>query len=571
MTFFYDLNKRLATIADKPEPQKLNEGAVAEADYSAKAARAGKDIGKPGKNFEKIAKSAAERYGSKERGEKVAGAVLAKLRKTNEADMEEGNKFTGNLAKARAAGLKKADLDGDGDMETVRETAKPDYLDLDKDGNKAEPMKKAARDAKKSKQEAVEEGWDDMLKSVEKYHSAKKPGEVERGSKHDIEHTATGRKVTRRVDPQGISVGADDSDSAEAPKRGRGRPAGSGKKMGAKGPSGRSKLMKNEDQDPVVDRGEFDREGDMAKEQLHTIEAAAKELSSILSDEQNLPEWVQSKITKAMDYVDTARDYMLSQHAEAAEEQPVAEKAVSKAQQRFMGMAHAMQKGEKIPGASKELKKVAKTMKKGDVKDFAKTKHKGLPEKKKAEEVEETTVAGSVATSTAEPAKKSKGGITFGKGIYDSLNREVEDMISESMNVSVNMGVDQNGQATKNITINADGEDADQLAQLLNLAGMKSSGCGCGTTPCSCQQELDENSPDWPTEPETTGADDPHLNRWAGGLNKPKETGQTTIPVVNRDPRRGSFGPAETASEVRESSDLGMKLYAELKNFKTQQ
>jgi len=49
--------------------------------YSAKDARAGKDIGKPGKNFAKIAKGAAERYGSKERGEKVAGAVLAKLRK----------------------------------------------------------------------------------------------------------------------------------------------------------------------------------------------------------------------------------------------------------------------------------------------------------------------------------------------------------------------------------------------------------------------------------------------------------------------------------------------------------
>ena len=51
-----------------------------EASYSAKAARAGKDIGKPGKAFAKIAASAAKRYGSKERGEKVAGAVLAKLR-----------------------------------------------------------------------------------------------------------------------------------------------------------------------------------------------------------------------------------------------------------------------------------------------------------------------------------------------------------------------------------------------------------------------------------------------------------------------------------------------------------
>ena len=49
--------------------------------YSAKKAAAGKDIGKPGKQFAKIARSAGKRYGSKERGEKVAGAILANLRK----------------------------------------------------------------------------------------------------------------------------------------------------------------------------------------------------------------------------------------------------------------------------------------------------------------------------------------------------------------------------------------------------------------------------------------------------------------------------------------------------------
>lgn len=59
------------------------------------------------------------------------------------------------------------------------------------------------------------------------------------------------------------------------------------------------------------------------------------------------------------------------------------EKAVSKAQQRFMGMAHAIQKGKKIPGASKELKDVAKGMTKKAAHDYAATKHKGLPEKKK--------------------------------------------------------------------------------------------------------------------------------------------------------------------------------------------
>lgn len=48
--------------------------------YSAKAARAGKDIGKPGKNFSKIESSAGKKYGSKEAGARVAGAILNKLR-----------------------------------------------------------------------------------------------------------------------------------------------------------------------------------------------------------------------------------------------------------------------------------------------------------------------------------------------------------------------------------------------------------------------------------------------------------------------------------------------------------
>lgn len=48
--------------------------------YSAKSAHAGRDIGKPGKNFAKIEAKAAKKYGSKAAGERVAGAVLAKQR-----------------------------------------------------------------------------------------------------------------------------------------------------------------------------------------------------------------------------------------------------------------------------------------------------------------------------------------------------------------------------------------------------------------------------------------------------------------------------------------------------------
>ena len=66
-------------------------------------------------------------------------------------------------------------------------------------------------------------------------------------------------------------------------------------------------------------------------------------------------------------------------------EEVLHEKSVSKKQQRFFGMVRATQKGEtKAP--SSEVARVASSIKKSDAKDFAKTKHKGLPEKKVAKE-----------------------------------------------------------------------------------------------------------------------------------------------------------------------------------------
>jgi len=61
------------------------------------------------------------------------------------------------------------------------------------------------------------------------------------------------------------------------------------------------------------------------------------------------------------------------------------EEAVSKAQQRFMGMVRAEQKGE-MKNASPEVKEAAASMKKKDVKKYAETKHDGLPEKKEVKE-----------------------------------------------------------------------------------------------------------------------------------------------------------------------------------------
>jgi hypothetical protein len=54
----------------------------------------------------------------------------------------------------------------------------------------------------------------------------------------------------------------------------------------------------------------------------------------------------------------------------------------SKAQQKFMSLVYALKKGDVKPSdVSQDVIDAAKSMKTKDVKDFASTKHKGLPNK----------------------------------------------------------------------------------------------------------------------------------------------------------------------------------------------
>ncbi len=94
----------------------------------------------------------------------------------------------------------------------------------------------------------------------------------------------------------------------------------------------------------------------------------------------NIPDGQKGMTTKATNESVFAGNYqgpLYARHPDLV----IAEKSVSKSQQRFMGMVRAAQKGE--GASSPEVAKVASSMKKKDVKDFASTKHKGLPEKKK--------------------------------------------------------------------------------------------------------------------------------------------------------------------------------------------
>jgi len=65
--------------SSKPKPPK--HGYVMSGTQAARKARSGADMGAKGKNFSKIAAKAAAEYGSKEAGERVAGAIFQRKRR----------------------------------------------------------------------------------------------------------------------------------------------------------------------------------------------------------------------------------------------------------------------------------------------------------------------------------------------------------------------------------------------------------------------------------------------------------------------------------------------------------
>jgi len=67
----------------------------------------------------------------------------------------------------------------------------------------------------------------------------------------------------------------------------------------------------SEDHKEIASGKRKDDEGYMAHNEMDTIEKSVKRLKKVIkSGDTQLPAWVQSKITKAADYIDTAADYL---------------------------------------------------------------------------------------------------------------------------------------------------------------------------------------------------------------------------------------------------------------------
>lgn len=71
-----------------------------------------------------------------------------------------------------------------------------------------------------------------------------------------------------------------------------------------------------------IDKGEYDYEGQMARTQLQTIMRNSRDMIEMLKDDDNMPEWVQSKITLSHDYLTTARDYLQSKQELGEDKDP---------------------------------------------------------------------------------------------------------------------------------------------------------------------------------------------------------------------------------------------------------
>ena len=107
--------------------------------------------------------------------------------------------------------------------------------------------------------------------------------------------------------------------------------------------------------------------------------------------------------------------------------------STSIAQQHLMGMAYSLKKGEMDPkDASQEVKDLADSMSLQDLKDFASTKHKGLP-KKADENVSPATIGGMGATLLPTATQLGSGDILSGAGDaeeeYKKKKRKREGML----------------------------------------------------------------------------------------------------------------------------------------------
>ena len=520
-----------------------------------------------------------------------AGAPMSAKQKSFAALAPPKDKIT--FADKIAGAKKEVDeMLGDVAAEAIKSALSPKQKKIDMNKNGKLDANDFAMLRKGGNKQVADEGFDDMEKDVKSRMSARRVGDVTHGDKHDTQEIPGGRRVTRRVNPNtGYSVGSDsDAEGNSIEKRGRGRPKGPEKapeRVTGKATKHKGGRKTNENDLDIADRGEYDQEGDMAKDSIKTVVRHAQALEKILGDNDNLPEWVQSKLAKIEGMMTAVDDYMQNQEDD---EMAMGEEKTSTRDNR----------------AERAGRKVAKDI------EYDEKKKDGIHGKKRGSEDDRAEKAGKKVAKDIEHDEKKKkvkeqggtdtptasSGFGFGQGIYDSMNRELETMIRESMNISMSMNTDTNGGPSRSVTVTATDDDAMKLGELLKNAGLggdhamggQAPGAevevhgaegiadqirqavdgddevcdACGQQDCGCEtvdeaygdDVVSQNSPDYPTNTET--AQDNF--EYSGGLNGPKSTGQSTVPVLaSQEDRQHTYEDDQELHRMMEMAGVKKK------------
>jgi hypothetical protein len=309
-----------------------------------------------------------------------------------------------------------------------------DNLDATHDDTLTDDVKMAACTCRKHHdgiEKQVDEGWDDMMKSV-KDRSEQGTG------KFDVQKTSTGTRYTRK--PETFDNGDDNGEeksASDGPKK-KGRPA-------------------------------------KAKAPERTTAKAYKHKGARVTEAINLETYVEDTMAEIAALF-------------------IVEKAKSKSQQKFFGMVHAAQKGEKP--ASKEVGKVAKDMSKKDAEDFASTKHKGLPDKVKKKKVDESILTENTLQSIVRRFGKEVREFAEGGDFDQDLFEALYDYYFDDMPYGVKKARDgdpyewvadhfhdaiQSGDVEINET-KVGHKDLDELAALAGIGGRQQMESSCNMT-----------------------------------------------------------------------------------------
>ncbi len=160
------------------------------------------------------------------------------------------------------------------------------------------------------------------------------------------------------------------------------------------------------------DKGEYDYEGDMVKSDLRSVIANAQRIHDMLKDDSNLPEWCQSKVTLAEDYISTVANYLTSEMNEETQINELSGETKA---------AYTLK-------AKQQVQELQPHAKKGEYKDLAKNlikkREKGIEMAKEEVDVKDVPFEG---------GRKAKGTVTDKSGAKHSPMSRVRDIARKAM------------------------------------------------------------------------------------------------------------------------------------------